>query len=85
MNDSEAEYQKAQIELGQAINSLRALAGKDPIPFSVPDPSQKAEPPICSFCGKGSNQVKRVIAGHKANICNECVLLAVDILELDHN
>jgi len=34
----------------------------------------------CSFCGKRQDQVKRLIAGPGAYICNECVELCVDIL-----
>jgi ATP-dependent Clp protease ATP-binding subunit ClpX len=28
----------------------------------------------CSFCGKGEDQVKRLIAGEKALICDQCVV-----------
>jgi hypothetical protein len=39
------------------------------------------EPPICSFCGRGSNEVQRMLAGfHSAHICNECVMLAHQVL-----
>jgi ClpX C4-type zinc finger protein len=34
----------------------------------------------CSFCGKGEKQVPRLITGSGANVCSECVQLAVDIL-----
>ncbi|MDO5047623.1 MAG: ATP-dependent Clp protease ATP-binding subunit ClpX [Anaerococcus sp.] len=34
----------------------------------------------CSFCGKKSSQVKRMIAGPEAYICNECVDLCYDII-----
>jgi len=37
----------------------------------------------CSFCGKHQREVKRLIAGSKANICNECVSLCNDILAED--
>jgi ATP-dependent Clp protease ATP-binding subunit ClpX len=30
----------------------------------------------CSFCGKGEDQVKRLIAGEKALICDQCVAAA---------
>ena len=29
----------------------------------------------CSFCGKTQDQVRRIVAGPNAYICNECVLL----------
>jgi ATP-dependent Clp protease ATP-binding subunit ClpX len=37
----------------------------------------------CSFCGKHQREVKRLIAGSKAYICNECVNLCNDILTED--
>ena len=37
----------------------------------------------CSFCGKSRSQVKKLIQGPAANICNECVDLCVDIMEMD--
>ena len=36
----------------------------------------------CSFCGKTSSQVRRLIAGHEgAHICDECVDTCAEILE----
>ncbi|MBP0645036.1 hypothetical protein J8J17_24905, partial [Mycobacterium tuberculosis] len=29
--------------------------------------------PHCSFCGKAKHEVKKLIAGQDANICNECI------------
>ena len=37
--------------------------------------------PRCSFCGKESNMVQRLVAGPGVYICNECVDLCVSILE----
>jgi len=34
----------------------------------------------CSFCGKSQNEVKKLIAGPTAFICNECIELGMDIL-----
>src|SRR3989337_1529209 len=34
----------------------------------------------CSFCGKGRNEVKKLIAGPTVYICNECVDLCNDIM-----
>jgi ATP-dependent Clp protease ATP-binding subunit ClpX len=36
---------------------------------------------MCSFCGKGHSEVKKLIAGPGVYICNECVDLCVSILE----
>ena len=35
---------------------------------------------FCSFCGKGQGEVKKLIAGPGAYICNECVALCNDII-----
>src|SRR5699024_3623414 len=37
----------------------------------------------CSFCGKDSSQVKRIIAGAEGYICNECVELCSEIIKED--
>lgn len=39
----------------------------------------------CSFCGKDSSQVKRIIAGPNAYICNECVDLCHEIIAQETN
>lgn len=35
----------------------------------------------CSFCGKSEEEVKRLVAGSKAFICDECVATAVKVME----
>jgi ATP-dependent Clp protease ATP-binding subunit ClpX len=37
----------------------------------------------CSFCGKWQCQVKRLIAGQTAYICDECIELCVEVLSED--
>ncbi|MFZ0249945.1 MAG: ClpX C4-type zinc finger protein [Acidimicrobiales bacterium] len=44
-----------------------------------------ATKPRCSFCGKDSDAVSRLIAGPNAYICDECVCLCVDILSEHHD
>lgn len=39
----------------------------------------------CSFCGKTESQVKKLIEGPSAYICNECVELCVEIFKEDLN
>ena len=34
----------------------------------------------CSFCGKGQDEVKKIIAGNNVFICNECVDLSQEII-----
>jgi ATP-dependent Clp protease ATP-binding subunit ClpX len=36
---------------------------------------------VCSFCGKDQDHVRKLIAGPKVFICDECVDLCNDILE----
>ena len=36
--------------------------------------------PRCTFCGKTERQVKKLVVGPGANICDECVALCVDII-----
>jgi ATP-dependent Clp protease ATP-binding subunit ClpX len=35
----------------------------------------------CNFCGKGRDQVEKLIAGPNVYICNECVSISYDIIE----
>ena len=45
------------------------------------------KPPVaCSFCGKSELDVDRIIAGPPGvYICNECVLLCENLLELEED
>lgn len=45
----------------------------------MPSPEGRA-PARCSFCGKFQDEVKRLIAGPGVFICNECVMLCIDII-----
>lgn len=35
----------------------------------------------CSFCGKSQDEVKKIIAGNNAFICNECMALSQEIIK----
>src|SRR3989338_6284816 len=35
---------------------------------------------VCSFCGKGQREVKKLIAGPTVYICDECIDLCNDII-----
>ena len=35
----------------------------------------------CSFCGRTQDEVKRLIAGPNAYICNECVEICADLID----
>lgn len=47
-------------------------------------PRKKSEP-ICSFCGRPASQVKRLISGINAYICDECIKLASNIIKEEEN
>jgi hypothetical protein len=44
----------------------------------LPEPAPEF---FCSFCGKTSDEVKKLIAGPSAFICDECVELCNDIMD----
>ena len=46
--------------------------------------NKRGDEPRCSFCGRSQSEVKRLIAGHSAYICNECVELCNEILEEEY-
>ncbi len=52
--------------------------GKDDM---TPKTPQKLH--VCSFCGKNQEQVKRMVVGPTAFICNECVALCQEIIAED--
>ncbi len=35
---------------------------------------------VCNFCGKGEDEVKQIITAKYADICDECVLVCMEIL-----
>lgn len=35
---------------------------------------------VCSFCGKSQDEVKRMITTTNADICDECIILCMEIL-----
>ncbi len=37
-------------------------------------------PPHCSFCDKGEAEVRKLIAGHSAYICDECAELCIAVV-----
>ena len=44
------------------------------------DTQDDCDPPYCSFCDKGEADVRKLIAGHSAYICDECVTLCVTVI-----
>ena len=40
--------------------------------------------PACSFCGKKQSEVMVLIAGARAFICDECAMLAVQMISVEN-
>ena len=40
--------------------------------------------PACSFCGKPQDEALRLVAGPQAFICDECAMLAVQMISIQH-
>lgn len=38
-------------------------------------------PPDCSFCGRNSNDVEKLVAGPRSFICSDCIELCADMLK----
>lgn len=46
---------------------------------------ERINSPVCSFCGKPQEQVRRLVAGPGVFICDECVELCREIIEEDYS
>ena len=78
--EAELEFLAAQRAMRDAINDLRQMQGRVPIPLHESNPLIQPVPPLCSFCGRGSNQVRKLVAGANAFICDECTILVAEIM-----
>ena len=47
--------------------------------------SYNEDVPRCTFCGKTERQVRKIVAGPSAAICDECIGLCVDIIADEHD
>jgi hypothetical protein len=43
--------------------------------------AEQHRPLRCNFCSKSQKEVKHLVAGPEAHICNECINLCVDVLD----
>ena len=62
----DADRKVLEAEFSRIAGELRRLRGK-------PLRDVRAEPPYCSFCGVGKNQVQGFVQGPSANICDDCI------------
>jgi hypothetical protein len=64
-----------------AGEAVVALVGDRPSVTERLEHSQAQSPPLyCTFCGKQSSEVKRLVSRKGACICDECLLLGLNIL-----
>lgn len=63
---------------------------KAPLPPSLTkpvDPLASTQPPAkdvaCTWCGRGPEEVRKLLSHGSSHICNECVALACDIMQAE--
>jgi len=61
--------------------TLRKIRQEQETRMSVNAPSTEGVTTFCSFCGKPNTEVERLVAGPGVFICNECVHLALVVVE----
>ena len=65
---------------------MRRAAPRGPADTRVKMKTTDAQNKVrCSFCGKESRDVRKLIAGPKVHICDECVSLCREIIEEDRH
>lgn len=66
---ADLEYERARADAAESrVGELEALVRAE------------SEPVLhCSFCGKSQHKVARLVAGPTTFICNECIVLCVEI------
>ena len=74
MPDDEVDIRLAELELRAARRQLRELEYRRATGTELPPD----EPPLCSFCGAGQNNVRRMlpgdeVSGIRPHICDSCV------------
>jgi ClpX C4-type zinc finger len=81
MNDEEWQILEARTALEQTTNALCAMQGKVPR-FRFTDRLHLVpEPPLCSLCNKGKNQVGSMITIKTDSICDECIVLLYENID----
>ena len=43
------------------------------------EPQFTSHASICSFCGRAQNEVKKMVAGYKGIICDECISVCMAV------
>jgi len=69
--------------LSAKIEAAAGPASQAGSPPTQEDPAPPKKTLYCSFCGKSQHEVRKLVAGPKVFICDECVVLCTDIIEPD--
>jgi hypothetical protein len=70
-----SDFERAREALAATLRKLRHMKDGARRPIEPP------LPPICSFCGAGTNEVEDMLPGPKANICCDCIDVCRDIIQ----
>ena len=78
-------FKDEEILMGKAITNLKqAMAALENIDWEKEQSRRDflfpGDKTVCSFCGKDKSEVVGLVAGPSVSICNECVLLSVQVL-----
>ena len=75
-----SEIARQLLQIGTALEDSLKKAYGEKWASHIPKFSEKDKDAACSFCGKGQNEVRRLIAGPSVHICDECVKLCSGIV-----
>ena len=59
------------------------MASMEPTNVSAERDPKREQPLRCSFCGKGHDDVRKLIASPTASICDECIKLCAELIADD--
>ena len=75
-----SEIARQLLHIGTALEETLKKAYGDKWEGEIPKFSEKDKDAGCSFCGKGPNEVRKLIAGLAVHICDECIKLCSGIV-----
>lgn len=75
-----SEIARQLLQIGTALEDSLKKAYGEKWEGHIPKFSDKDKEAGCSFCGKGQNEVRKMIAGPSVHICDQCVSLCNDIV-----
>ena len=66
----------------QAVRDVEDYSGEQEMPTSKESPTkERRKYARCSFCGKGQDQVRKLVAGPGVFICDQCISLCNEVLQ----